>query len=127
MTAWSPTDLGVQQICHLLAEIQKPGTNQAQVISRPSSLLSKDCPLASERNGDNCLTEACCTQLGADLSARNLRLATYMRLLLSLQVLSQLEQYTKYPDFNNYLAYIFADGENLSIEVSIPGCRHSKE
>ena len=34
-----------------------------------------------------------------------------------LQVLSQLEQYTKYPDFNNYLAYIFADGENLSIEV----------
>ena len=34
-----------------------------------------------------------------------------------MQVLSQLEQYTKYPDFNNYLAYIFADGENLSIEV----------
>ena len=33
MTAWTPTDLGVQQICHLLAEIQKPGTNQAQVIS----------------------------------------------------------------------------------------------
>ncbi len=33
-------------------------------------------------------------------------------------MLSQLEQCTKIPDFNNYLAYIFADGDNLAIEVS---------
>lgn len=38
--------------------------------------------------------------------------------LVALQVLSQLELCTKIPDFNNYLAYIFADGDSLSIEVS---------
>ena len=38
--------------------------------------------------------------------------------LFCLQVLSQLEQCTKYPDFNNYLAYIFADGDRFSIEAS---------
>lgn len=40
-----------------------------------------------------------------------------MLVVLCLQVLHQLEQCTKIPDFNNYLAYIFADAENLSIEV----------
>ena len=31
MSAWTPVETGVQQICYLLAEVQKPGTNQAQV------------------------------------------------------------------------------------------------
>ena len=31
MAAWKPQETGVQQICYLLAEFQKPGTNQAQV------------------------------------------------------------------------------------------------
>ena len=33
--AWSPQEPGVQQICYLLSEYQKPGTNQSQVM-RPS-------------------------------------------------------------------------------------------
>ena len=33
MSAWTPVETGVQQICYLLAEVQKPGTNQAQVRS----------------------------------------------------------------------------------------------
>jgi hypothetical protein len=55
-----------------------------------------------------------------DFVEKRFRLSNDVCLLSSLQVLSQLEQYTKYPDFNNYLAYIFADGENLSIEVRGP-------
>ena len=34
MSAWTPVETGVQQICYLLAEVQKPGTNQAQVRSQ---------------------------------------------------------------------------------------------
>ena len=30
--AWSPQEPGVQQICYLLSEYQKPGTNQSQVM-----------------------------------------------------------------------------------------------
>ncbi|KAK9804853.1 hypothetical protein WJX72_008726 [[Myrmecia] bisecta] len=59
---WQPQEVGVQQICSLLAEYQKPGTNQGQI-------------------------------------------------------LSQLEQCKQFPDFNNYLAFIFAQGEALPIEV----------
>ncbi|KAG2499029.1 hypothetical protein HYH03_003214 [Edaphochlamys debaryana] len=33
------------------------------------------------------------------------------------QILQQLEAYKAYPDFNNYLAFIFATGEQLSTEV----------
>ena len=29
--AWTPQEAGVHQICYLLAEVQKPGTNQGQV------------------------------------------------------------------------------------------------
>lgn len=28
---WTPQEAGVHQICYLLAEVQKPGTNQGQV------------------------------------------------------------------------------------------------
>lgn len=31
MSAWTPQETGVHQICYLLAEVQKPGTNQGQV------------------------------------------------------------------------------------------------
>ena len=34
-----------------------------------------------------------------------------------MKVLSQLDQCTQIPDFNNYLAYIFADGERFPTEV----------
>ena len=30
--AWAPQEPGVQQICYLLSEYQKPGTNQSQVL-----------------------------------------------------------------------------------------------
>ncbi len=30
---WSPQEPGVQQICYLLSEYQKPGTNQSQVLA----------------------------------------------------------------------------------------------
>lgn len=30
-SAWQPNEAGVHQICSLLTEFQKPGTNQAQV------------------------------------------------------------------------------------------------
>jgi transportin-1 len=61
-TTWYPQDAGVQQICHLLAEYQKPGTNQAEVFAK-------------------------------------------------------LQQCNQFPDFNNYLAYIFAQGTSLPAEV----------
>ncbi len=38
------------------------------------------------------------------------------------QILAQLEQCKQFPDFNNYLAFIFAQGEALPIEVR-DGCR----
>ena len=37
--------------------------------------------------------------------------------LLAAQILAQLEQCKNFPDFNNYLAFIFAQGESLPIEV----------
>jgi hypothetical protein len=33
------------------------------------------------------------------------------------QILQQLDQCKSYPDFNNYLAFIFAQGDSLPIEV----------
>ena len=36
---------------------------------------------------------------------------------VSLQILQQLDQCKSYPDFNNYLAFIFAQGDSLPIEV----------
>jgi hypothetical protein len=30
--AWLPQESGVHQICYLLAQVQKPGTDQGQVI-----------------------------------------------------------------------------------------------
>lgn len=59
---WTPQEAGVHQICYLLAEVQKPGTNQGQI-------------------------------------------------------LNQLEQCKAFPDFNNYLAFIFAQADSLPIEV----------
>eukprot|EP00884_Botryococcus_braunii_P019984 jgi/Botrbrau1/666/Bobra.0161s0050.1 len=59
---WTPAQDGVHQICYLLAEFQKIGTNQGQI-------------------------------------------------------LDQLEACKSYPDFNNYLAFIFAQGDSLPIEV----------
>lgn len=38
------------------------------------------------------------------------------------QILKQLEEYTKFPDFNNYLAYIFAEGGNAPVEVRLATC-----
>ncbi len=34
-----------------------------------------------------------------------------------MQILQQLDQCKGYPDFNNYLAFIFAQGDSLDIEV----------
>jgi transportin-1 len=39
------------------------------------------------------------------------------------QILAQLEQYKAYPDFNNYLAYIFATAEQVPLEVRVRGVR----
>lgn len=33
------------------------------------------------------------------------------------QILQQLDQYRHYPDFNNYLAYVFARAEQVPLEV----------
>ena len=52
-----------------------------------------------------------CSSLAPELST------TASNVCSLLQILSQLEQCTKYPDFNNYLAYIFAQGDTLPIEV----------
>ncbi|GAB4816534.1 hypothetical protein N2152v2_003580 [Parachlorella kessleri] len=62
MASWTPSEQGVHQICSLLSDFQKPGTNQAQI-------------------------------------------------------LAQLDQCKQFPDFNNYLAFIFANGEGLPVEV----------
>ncbi len=106
MSTWKPTDAGVQQICHLLAEIQKPGTNQAQVkILSCGSQASSSEPAGSEAISNQSNIHKLPFALPYDVDDK------------PVQVLSQLEQCTKIPDFNNYLAYIFADGENLSIEV----------
>ncbi|CAL8464616.1 g4151 [Coccomyxa elongata] len=61
-SSWRPQEAGVHQICYLLAQVQKPGTDQGQI-------------------------------------------------------LQQLDQCKSYPDFNNYLAFIFAQGDSLPIEV----------
>ena len=38
--------------------------------------------------------------------------------LLCPQILNQLEQCKAFPDFNNYLAFIFAQADSLPIEVT---------
>ena len=43
---WSPQEAGVHQICYLLAEFQKPGTNQGQVMPRNSA-----CRMLEGRDG----------------------------------------------------------------------------
>lgn len=89
---WQPQTAGVEQICQLLAAYQSPGSNQAQV-SRPR------------------------------LAGQPTRLhAPFLRArptppILSTQILSQLDQCRAFPDFNNYLAYIFAQGDGYPIEV----------
>ena len=40
-------------------------------------------------------------------------------IFVSLQILQQLDQCKGYPDFNNYLAFIFAQGDTLPIEVTL--------
>jgi len=35
-----------------------------------------------------------------------------------MQILVRLDTYRAYPDFNNYLAFIFARGEDVPVEVS---------
>jgi len=37
MSTWTPQETGVHQICYLLAEVQKPGTNQGQVRPPPTA------------------------------------------------------------------------------------------
>ena len=36
-----------------------------------------------------------------------------------MQILSQLEQCKKFPDFNNYLAFIISQGDSLPVEVML--------
>ena len=47
MSAWTPVETGVQQICYLLAEVQKPGTNQAQVRLTPFRAIARPGPTAA--------------------------------------------------------------------------------
>ena len=42
---------------------------------------------------------------------------TWGTCLRVLQILAQLDQCKQFPDFNNYLAFIFANGEGLPVEV----------
>lgn len=37
------------------------------------------------------------------------------------QIFQQLEAYRAYPDFNNYLAFLFATGDQLTVEVGADG------
>ena len=41
--AWTPQEAGVHQICYLLAEVQKPGTNQGQVRALGRATGVKEC------------------------------------------------------------------------------------
>ena len=41
-----------------------------------------------------------------------------------MQILNQLEQCKAFPDFNNYLAFIFAQADSLPIEV---GCERREQ
>lgn len=42
---------------------------------------------------------------------------------MHLQILAQLDQYKLYPDFNNYLAFIFGKADQMPVEVIwAPGC-----
>ncbi len=45
-------------------------------------------------------------------------------LLCAPQILTQLDQCKQFPDFNNYLAFIFAHGEGLPVEVRPPNHLH---
>ena len=45
----------------------------------------------------------------------------------SAQILNQLEQCKAFPDFNNYLAFIFAQADSLPLEVSVADRRWHRE
>lgn len=108
---WQPLESGLLQLVNLLTEYQKPGTNQSQVgwagFCRPHggpfhrSFQPVQGPARS--------TPSQCT--GEPPTASRCERSC------ELQIFQQLEACKQYPDFNNYLTYIFAAGESLPIEV----------
>ena len=106
--AWAPQEPGVQQICYLLSEYQKPGTNQSQVLhwfheaTVTSQLLQH---LAHYLKKEYCFVHSPWVLFT-------------VALVVCLQILAQLEECKNIPDFNNYLAFILSQGDSLPVEVS---------
>lgn len=107
---WAPQEPGVQQICYLLSEYQKPGTNQSQVRH-----------LFTDVNIYLNSVHACNVTHTTSGPSRPSRLTLHVysfELSLPLQILAQLEECKNIPDFNNYLAFILSQGNSLPVEVS---------
>ena len=121
--SWQPDQAGLQQIVGLLTEFQKPGTDQAQVWRGgwdPAGLfVPEGSSLASDAGGPGGGGRRQLPLLpgrGAPPS-RPPTGGPLCGVLSAPQVLSVLEQCKAFPDFNAYLAYIFASGEGLAVEV----------
>lgn len=106
--AWAPQEPGVQQICYLLSEYQKPGTNQSQVVHVTTNLLL--------------VVHAYCTLPREDVLSCTVTLCVMEVCAVLLQILAQLEECKNIPDFNNYLAFILSQGDSLPVEVSDRRC-----
>ncbi len=118
---WTPQDAGLLQLAALLGEFQKPGTDQSQVRIHPVQAAMSDFILGklsqSSRSAPRLIflagwddyLEHCSALTGSHNVSTSWMDACHRS--------SQLEQYKLVPDFNNYLAFIFAKGEQLAIEV----------
>jgi hypothetical protein len=104
MDSWRPNEAGVQQIVSLLIELQNPAANQPQVDA--SSLLCTAGPPPCRLCWPHA---AVCSSLTFVLSSHLLSFPP--------QILAHVEGFKSSPDFNNHLAFIFADGRGLQPEV----------
>ncbi len=107
---WAPQEEATAKICGLFSEYQHPGSNQSQVGAAqllcpcqvsPSPCCAADCTSTHPMHSRTC-TRRC---------RQSLMFTSH------LQVLAQLERCRAFPDFNNYLALILAQGNHLQLEV----------
>ena len=146
MAGFSPTQEGINNLVQLLTDVHKPGANQGEARLLPwgesrGGAGMKDCskeflatcigvvgcdcrcqgaalkvlPMSGRAAARRAAARPIARWLGAALASTPTR-STHPLLDLH-QVYSQLDRCKAVPDFNNYLAFIFASGEGLPIEV----------
>lgn len=135
MASFQPNQEGINQIVGLLTEVHKPGANQSEVrawdghlgaLEGYSSWVTRpwiaQAPPARVQAAAAASPRAFSSARGVPPIQPDCLLPFPAQPLC--QVYAQLDKCRAYPDFNSYLAFIFASGEGLPIEVRLlpPAC-----